>query len=66
MKKECKDCKKIKDINEFSERNNYRNTSTIYYKPHCKSCMTIRTNKWVSKNREKFNKYQREYRKKLS
>ena len=63
-KKKCIKCGKEKIITkEFSQRRNYNGTEKIYYKSHCKSCCVEHSGDWVTKNREKFNKYQREYHK---
>jgi len=52
----------VKDIEkDFTERTNYHKTSTRYFKPHCKACSSIRTKEWQEKNRERYNKYARDY-----
>ena len=65
MKKTCTKCKKSKSLKDFSKRNNYNKTNKVYIKSECKECFVVRTNKWVKKNIEKYNKYQNEYNKKL-
>lgn len=57
----CRKCKIIKPLEDFSEIKNINKTETVYRKSNCKSCMSLRAREWAIKNRERFNKYHREY-----
>ena len=57
-KRYCPDCKKEKKNSEFSIRDKKRK----YLNSRCKDCMVVRSKKWIRKNREKFNNYQRKWR----
>jgi hypothetical protein len=58
-KKKCNQCQSLKDEAEFykdrSKKSGYSNT--------CKHCSDIRTNKWISENRDRVNKHHSEYQK---
>jgi hypothetical protein len=58
----CPKCKLIKPATYFSCDNG--RSGQFKRKSYCKSCSDILTNKWKEKNREKYNEYQRAYRKK--
>lgn len=55
----CPSCKKKKSRKQFTLK-----PGTKWINGYCKECMVKRTIKWIKENREKYNKYQREYRKK--
>ena len=61
--KKCKDCGKEKPLTEFSTRQNYTGTESIYYKSHCKDCLVKRSKAWQKKNPKKFREYQNKYAK---
>lgn len=48
--KHCTDCTELKELTQFSGR-----------QTKCRACMVARMSKWRHKNRERYNKYQREY-----
>lgn len=62
MKKQCRDCKHEKDLSEFSRR--YEKDGK-YLSNYCKACMVLRSKAWQRKNKEAYNKYQRDYQKKI-
>lgn len=57
--KYCPKCKTIKKNKEFTERTGKQIGMLSSY---CKHCMNARQGEWRLKNMEKFNTYQREYR----
>jgi len=59
--KKCQDCKKEKPLTEYSTRKNGVG-ETKYLFSFCKPCMTLRTRKWQMKNKDKWNEYQRNYK----
>ena len=59
--KTCNDCGKKKMLDQYTERKNNRGTGVRYFSPYCKECMVKRATKWRKKNRDDFNRYQREY-----
>lgn len=58
--RECQACKKIKPFSDFwrAREHQYPGVSN-----KCKDCSTKNLNKWISANRERYNKYHREYQK---
>lgn len=56
--KYCHACNTVKKTSEYSIR---KTKNGSYLNSYCKACMTKRMKKWREANREKFNKYQREY-----
>src|ERR1044072_7536557 len=55
--KRCHLCKKVKPLTEFPRAKRYWKGRDS----RCKACSTIRHAKWVSKNREYYNRKHREY-----
>lgn len=57
----CTACKIEKELERgFAKRVNYNKSSKTYYMSHCKECNIAKVKAWQSKNREEYNKYQRE------
>lgn len=60
--KTCRQCNVEKELTNFTIRKNPRETGTVYYCSFCKECMVKRSTKYRVENRETFNKYQNEYK----
>ena len=58
MEKQCNTCKKFKTLNEFGRDDR----TPTGLKSKCLVCESEYNKSWREKNREKFNRYQREYR----
>jgi hypothetical protein len=54
----CRDCGQTKDIIDFGWR-----TGSDMVRAYCKPCMVKRTRAWQEANHERWNAYQRAYRK---
>jgi hypothetical protein len=61
--KRCVDCKEEKELSEFKDRPNVNKTKTKYKSSICRGCLSKRTMAWQKNNRERYNKYIREYNK---
>lgn len=58
-KRRCIDCKLIKSHAEFSRRKNRSKNNGYIPCSVCKKCMLIRWKKWLEKNSDRYNAYQR-------
>lgn len=56
--KRCNKCGLVKPAKDFSKHGKLHSFSLKYA---CKKCQVERMKKWIEKNREKFNKYQKDY-----
>lgn len=59
-KKLCPHCKKSKPIKAFGYRKDKPNVTQSW----CSTCKAEKMKAWIQNNREKYNKYQREYSRK--
>lgn len=59
--KQCTDCNVEKTEKNFSNRMNYNTTNTVYKFSICNDCRVERQRKWVEKNKERYQTYQKQY-----
>lgn len=56
--KKCNSCGLVKKAKHFSK---HGTKNPFSLKPFCKICAVIKTQSWIEKNRDKYNKYHYKY-----